>query len=154
MGQRQVVSCIAHKIGKRLLIIGMVHMTGSLASSRNYRMIHQESKARKRNERWNSNSVLSSMSSTVTILIPPLRSFSTFLGQREYFILLSDRPSGVHKKCCSRSRSVASRPSRKACAVLPEDPPAPACPRAAKCWAWSMTSSRRSRNAYVELNKM
>lgn len=46
-----------------------------------------------------------------------------------------------------RSRSVTSSPSRNICKLFPDDPPAPAWPSAAKCWAWSTTSSRRSRKA-------
>ncbi len=44
---------------------------------------------------------------------------------------------------------VPSSPSRNACAVSPvEPPPPPAGPSAAKCCAWSITSTSRSRNVY------
>ena len=45
------------------------------------------------------------------------------------------------------SRSVTSNPSRNNCALLPDEPPAPAWPSAAKCWAWSTISRRRFRKA-------
>ena len=82
---------------------------------------------------------------SAAVLVPQLGPSGTFLREREHYISIRKKfhsPATRHL----RSRSVVSSPSRNDCAVFAEAPPAPACPRAAKCCAWSITSGRRPRN--------
>jgi hypothetical protein len=70
-------------------------------------------------------------------------SINTF-HRRAVLVSLPRREGQIDRD--SRSLSVSSSPSLNVSAVSADCPPPPAGPSAAKCWAWSMTSTRRFRN--------